>query len=112
MAGYAVAYLTGSAWAGVGAAAVAGALFGLLHGVICSLPRVNDIAIGIALMLFGSGLAFFFGKPYIQPVAPDLPSIPFGCVVGPARRFVPRSTSTSLFLIGAAAAVVLVDVPR
>jgi len=46
--------------------------------VICSIPRVNDIAIGIALMLFGMGLAFYFGKPFIQPVAPGLPSIPFG----------------------------------
>lgn len=78
MAGYAVAVLTGSAWAGVGAAAVAGVLFGLVHGLLCSLPRVNDIAIGIALMLTGIGLAFFFGKPYIQPVAPDLPAIPLG----------------------------------
>jgi simple sugar transport system permease protein len=24
------------------------------------------------------GLAFFFGKPFIQPVAPELPAIPFG----------------------------------
>ena len=78
MAGYAVAYLSGSAWTGVGAAALAGAAFGVLHGAICSIPRVNDIAIGIALMLFGLGLAFYFGKPFIQPVAPDLPSIPFG----------------------------------
>jgi ABC-type uncharacterized transport system permease subunit len=39
---------------------------------------VNDIAIGIAMMLLGMGLAFFFGKPYIQPVAPDLPAISFG----------------------------------
>jgi len=53
-------------------------VFGLVHGLICSLPRVNDIAIGIALMLFGSGLAFYFGKPFIQPVAPDLPAISFG----------------------------------
>lgn len=78
MAGYAVAYLSGSAWAGVGAAALSGAMFGLIHGLICSIPRVNDIAIGIALMLFGLGLAFYFGKPFIQPVAPDLPSIPLG----------------------------------
>ncbi len=78
MAGYGTAVVTGSAWAGVLVAAFAGSLFGLLHGVICSLPRVNDIAIGIALMLFGTGLAFYFGKPFVQPVAPDLPSIPFG----------------------------------
>ena len=75
MSGYAVAYLTGSPWAGVLAAALAGALFGLIHGVICSIPKVNDIAIGIAMMLLGMGLAFFFGKPFIQPVAPDLPAI-------------------------------------
>lgn len=78
MAGYAIAYLSGSAWLGVLAAAAAGSLFGLVHGLLCSLPRVNDIAIGIALMLLGMGLAFFFGKPFIQPVAPDLPAIPLG----------------------------------
>ena len=78
MAGYALAYESNSAWVGVGAAATAGALFGLFHGWICRFKGVNDIAMGIALMLLGIGLAFFFGKPYIQPVAPDLPSIPFG----------------------------------
>lgn len=78
MIGYAVAYLTGSAWTGVLVAALAGSVFGLVHGVICSLPKVNDIAIGIAMMLLGTGLAFYFGKPFIQPVAPDLPSIPLG----------------------------------
>jgi general nucleoside transport system permease protein len=78
LAGYAVAYQTGSAWAGVGAAAIAGAGFGLVLGLICSLPRVNDIAIGIALMLLGMGLAFFFGKLCIQPVAPHLPAFDFG----------------------------------
>ena len=78
MIGYAVAVETGSAWLGVLAAIPAGALFGLLHGLICSLPRVNDIAVGIAMMLLGLGLAFFFGKPYIQPPAPDLPSLSLG----------------------------------
>ena len=39
---------------------------------------MNDIAVGIGLMLFGTGLAFFLGKPYVQPKAPMLPSIPLG----------------------------------
>ncbi len=78
MVGYAVSYHTGSPWIGVLAAAAAGAVLGALHAVICALPRVNDIAVGIAIMLAGTGIAFYFGKPYIQPTAPQLPSLPLG----------------------------------
>jgi general nucleoside transport system permease protein len=78
MSGYAFAYETANPFLGVLAAALAGGCFGLLHGWICKFRGVNDIAVGIAMMLFGMGLAFFFGKPYIQPQAPHLPAIPFG----------------------------------
>ncbi|QLF71963.1 ABC transporter permease (plasmid) [Peteryoungia desertarenae] len=78
MAAYGTAVLTGSPWLGVLAAMVGGAAFGLVHGFICKFPKVNDIAIGIAMMQFGLGLAFFLGKPFIQPSAPKLPSISFG----------------------------------
>jgi ABC-type uncharacterized transport system permease subunit len=78
MAGFGGAYLSGSPWIGALVAAVAGALLALLHGVLCSLPRVNDVATGIALMLLGTGLAFYLGKPLIQPQAPQLPSIALG----------------------------------
>jgi simple sugar transport system permease protein len=78
MVGFAVSYLSGSPWLGVLAAAGVGSLLGMIHALFCSAPRVNDIAIGIALMLFGSGLAFFFGKPFLNPSAPQLPAIPFG----------------------------------
>ncbi|SFI22913.1 ABC transporter permease [Albimonas pacifica] len=106
MAGYAIAYETGNPWAGVLAAALAGALFGLVHGLMCSLPRVNDIAIGIALMLLGMGLAFFFGKPYIQPVAPDLPAIELGSWSSYPQVQAALRVNV-LFVIGAALAVVL-----
>ena len=78
MVGYATSYHTGSPWIGVLAAAFAGALLGGIHGAVCSLARVNDVAMGIAIMLAGTGIAFFFGKPYVQPTAPHLPNIPLG----------------------------------
>ena len=78
MCAYGTSYLTGSPWLGVLAAGSSGALLGALHAAICGLPRVNDIAVGIALMLFGTGLAFYLGKPLIEPTAPILPAIEFG----------------------------------
>ena len=78
MVAYAASYHTGSPWLGVLAAGVAGAALGAMHGAICGLPKVNDVAVGIAMMLFGVGIAFFFGKPYIQPTAPRLDSISLG----------------------------------
>jgi ABC-type uncharacterized transport system permease subunit len=78
MTGFAGSYLTGSAWLGVLAAAFAGAMLAMLHGLLCSLPRVNDIATGIALMLLGAGLAFYLGKPLIQPQAAQIPALEWG----------------------------------
>jgi simple sugar transport system permease protein len=53
-------------------------MLGSVHGAICGLTRVSDVAMGIAIMLGGTGIAFYLGKPYVQPVAPQLPSIPLG----------------------------------
>jgi simple sugar transport system permease protein len=78
MASFGGAYLTNSAWIGVLTGALAGGLLAALHGVLCSLPRVNDVATGIALMLLGTGLAFYFGKPLIQPQAPQIPALELG----------------------------------
>ncbi|HEX3970625.1 MAG TPA: ABC transporter permease [Stellaceae bacterium] len=103
MSGYGTAYLTGSPWLGVLVAGIAGSLFGALHAGLCSLPRVNDIAVGIALMLFGTGLAFYLGKPLIQPQAPTLPALALGswsqiAAVRDALRI------NALFVVGAALA--------
>jgi simple sugar transport system permease protein len=88
MAGFGVSYLMAShfptvgnalgPWVGVICAGLAAAVLGLLHAWLCSQPRVNDIAVGIGLMIFGTGLAFYLGKPFIEPTAPQLPAINFG----------------------------------
>ena len=106
MAGYGLSHATGNPWVGVLGAAGAGVALGLLHGLLCSLPRVNDIAVGIALMLFGTGLAFFLGKPYVQPKAPTLPAIPLGAwSESPQVRA--ALEVNPLFLLGLALAIAL-----
>jgi simple sugar transport system permease protein len=85
MSAYAISYLSSgivgptlAPWLGVLAAGVAGMGLGAIHGWLSQQPRVNDVAVGIAMIIFGSGLANFFGKPFIQPQAPQLPTIPAG----------------------------------
>lgn len=78
VAGFAASLYSGSALVGVLAAGGAGLLLGLLHAWLCSFQRVSSIAVGIALMIFGTGLAFYFGKAFIQPQAPHLPDLNLG----------------------------------
>ncbi|MBY5787424.1 ABC transporter permease [Rhizobium leguminosarum bv. viciae] len=106
MTAYAVAVMTGSPTLGMLAAMAAGAIFGLIHGWICKFPKVNDIAIGIAMMQFGLGMAFFLGKSFIQPVAPKLPSIPLGGWSSTPQIQAALNINV-LFFIGAALALFL-----
>jgi simple sugar transport system permease protein len=103
MVGYGVSYLSGSPWLGVLAAGCVGTVLGALHAWLCSLPRVNDVAVGIALMLLGIGVAFFLGKPLIQPSAPRLSAFELGgwSTSAPVRAALEVS---GLFLLGVAAA--------
>jgi general nucleoside transport system permease protein len=85
MSAYAVSYLTQgivgptlSPWLGVLVAGLAGMGLGFIQAWLSQQPKVNDVAVGIAMIIFGSGIAFFFGKPFIQPSAPQLPSLDFG----------------------------------
>lgn len=106
MTGYAMSYQSGSPWVGVLCAGAAGMLLGLLHGLLCSLKRVNDIALGIGLMIFGTGLAFYLGKPYVQPQAPMLPSLPLGNWSDNAQVRSALQVNV-LFIIGSLLAVLL-----
>ncbi|MCO5162020.1 MAG: ABC transporter permease [Mesorhizobium sp.] len=106
MVAYAGSYTTGSPWLGVLFAGLSGLVLGAMHGYICKLPKVNDIAVGIAFMSFGTGLAFFFGKPYIQPTAPRLEAIPFAW--WSSNPSVEQALQVNpLFLVGIALAVVM-----
>jgi len=78
MTAYAASYKSGSPWFGVLVAGAAGMLLGFIHAWLAQKPKVNDIAVGIGMISFGSGLAFFFGKAFIQPLAPQLPSFDLG----------------------------------
>lgn len=103
MSAYAISYLTKSPWLGVLVAGLAGMVLGLIHAWLCQQPKVNDIAVGIAMIIFGSGIAFFLGKPFIQPVAPQLPTLDLG-----TWSSLPQVQSalkiSPLFLIGVAIA--------
>ena len=85
MSAYGVSYLSTPAvgefwapWLGVAAAGISGMLLGVVHGWLSQQRRVNDVATGIAMIILGSGLAFFFGKPFIQPQAPQLVTFDLG----------------------------------
>ena len=106
MVAYMISFQTGSPWLGVLAAGGAGLVLGAMHGAMCRLPRVNDVAIGLALMSLGTGLGFFFGKPYIQPSAPRLPSIPLGDWLGNPRLAVALQVNPLLF-VGVAVGILM-----
>ncbi|MEM8505223.1 MAG: ABC transporter permease [Cyanobacteria bacterium P01_D01_bin.1] len=85
MSAYGVSYLSAptvgdfwAPWLGVAAAGFSGMLLGVIHGWLSQQRRVNDVATGIAMIILGSGLAFFLGKPFIQPQAPQLLTFDFG----------------------------------
>jgi general nucleoside transport system permease protein len=87
MSAYAISYLGAekwglspavSPWLGVLVAGLAGMVLGFIHAWFSQQPKVNDVAVGIAMIIFGSGIAFFLGKQFVQPKAPQLPTLDLG----------------------------------
>jgi general nucleoside transport system permease protein len=106
MSGYAGAVITSSPWAGVLIAGLAGAGLALIHALICNLERVNDIAVGISLFIFGTGLAFFYGKEFISASAPRLPHLDLGFWSG-SPQIRSALEINGLFIIGVLIAVII-----
>ncbi len=83
-----VALMTGSPVLGFLAGGLFGALAGALHGVVCLNFQGNQVVSGLALTIFGTGLANYWGTPFVGQVAPGfmpfsfplLGSLPF---IGP-----------------------------
>jgi simple sugar transport system permease protein len=85
LAGFVTTVRTGHPWLGVLAAGAAGGLLSVIHAVLCVSLRANQVASGLALTIFGTGLSAALGRGYIgvpaagfHPVAlPGVNRIPF-----------------------------------
>ena len=73
--GFAAAVATGSALVGFAGAAAGGAALSALFAVLVLWFRSNQVATGLALTLFGIGLASLMGQPYQGVRAPAVPDL-------------------------------------
>lgn len=75
VAAFVATHASGSAALGVGAGMLAGAALALLFGLLVITLQANQVASGLALAIFGVGLAAFAGKPYESLALPAVPPI-------------------------------------
>ena len=54
---------SGSIWLGLIVGSIVGAIMAAIHAVLSVVFRANQIVAGLALVIFGTGLANFLGKP-------------------------------------------------
>jgi ABC-type uncharacterized transport system permease subunit len=88
LAGFAVTVRTGNPWIGVAAAAAVAGCLSVIHAFLSVTLRANQVASGLALTIFGTGLSAFLGRGYVGVPAsgfqttplPGLAEIP---VIGP-----------------------------
>ena len=73
--GFIVAVGTGSPLLGFAGAALGGAVLSLLFGVLTLYLLSNQVATGLALTLFGIGLASLLGQGYVGVRAPSVPRL-------------------------------------
>ena len=77
--GFAISVETGSVYLGFLAAVFGGCILSILFGIVTQLFLANQVASGLALTLFGLGLAALIGHAYTGQVPPHTPKfdIPF-----------------------------------
>jgi ABC-type uncharacterized transport system permease subunit len=73
--GFAVTLMTGNGFIGILAAALGGALMALIFSVLTLTLLANQVATGLALTIFGIGLAAMMGASYVGQPVPRLPSL-------------------------------------
>ncbi|MCF2869658.1 ABC transporter permease [Octadecabacter sp. G9-8] len=71
--GFVAAIATGNAWIGFLVAALGGAGMALVFGILTQFFLSNQVATGLALTLFGLGLASLLGQGYLGVKAPSFP---------------------------------------
>jgi general nucleoside transport system permease protein len=76
--GFAVTAMTGSPYAGVAAAAVAGGAANLIFAYLVISRRANQLAAGLSLMFFGFGVSALVGRPFIGALIVGLPHLDLG----------------------------------
>lgn len=77
VAGFWATFETGSTWIGVIAAIIAGAAISVIHAYLSITLRVSQIVSGLALTIFGTGLASFLGKAGDPPLVGTPPRAAF-----------------------------------
>jgi len=75
IAGFATAVYTGNPWIAVLGAAAAGAVSGLLFGFFALTLSANQVATGLALTIFGTGLSSLIGTAFVGRIV-----APFGSI--------------------------------
>jgi len=75
IAGFAVTLDSGSYVVGVAAAAIAGAAAACIFGFLTQFLMSNQVATGLALTIFGLGLAALLGQGYSGESIPPLPAL-------------------------------------
>jgi len=65
LAGFAVTAQTSNPWIGAAAAAAAGGCLSVIHAFLSVTLRANQVASGLALTIFGTGMSAFLGRGYV-----------------------------------------------